>query len=49
MYAARGRNRTFHVECDVSSLAEDEYFTRQKRRKSNFDRLLDIIVSITDT
>ena len=45
-YALRGRNWTFHVECDVSSINRRSvpYHTRLK---SNFDRLLYIIFFIT--
>ena len=45
-YALRGRNWTFHVECDVSSINRRRvpYHTRLK---SNFDRLLYIIFFIT--
>ena len=44
-YALRGRNSTFHVECDVSSMNRRRvpYHTRLK---ANFDRLL-IIFFIT--
>ena len=47
-YALRGRNWTFYIECDVSSMNRIRvpYHTRLK---SNFDRLLYIIFFITQT
>ena len=45
-YALRGRNWTFHVECDVSSINRRRV-SYHTRLKSNFDRLLYIIFFIT--